>query len=179
MAGLSDLVPIGTPRLSLHPLEATDADEMVTVLDDPALHQFTGGRPDDLDSLRRRYARWAEGSGSAHEVWRNWIVRRTSDGNAVGTVQATIVTIDHEPSAFVAWTIGVPWQSNGYATEATVALVGWLAERNVRTVIAHVHPDHHRSAAVAARAGMRSTGRTVDGEMEWRLDDAAPTDQST
>ena len=158
---------ITTKRLVLNPLRVEDADEMVSVLSDASLYEFTGGHPPTLEELRRRYAVWAEGSGSDTEQWLNWVVRRKIAGRAVGTVQATV--IDGGATAMVAWTIGAPWQGRGFAGEAAVGLVEWLVECGVDTVIAHVNADHRASAAVAARAGLRQTGEVVDGEVVWRL----------
>ena len=169
MPAIFDPSSIVTSRLSLRPLCVADADEMASVLADPALHEFTGGQPATLEELRDRYASWVTGSGSVDEVWLNWIVRRAADDAAVGTVQATIVAPGTAPTAFVAWTIGTPWQGTGYAGESAVALVEWLAARGIGSVVADVHPDHRASAAVAARAGLNPTNVIVDGEVEWRL----------
>jgi RimJ/RimL family protein N-acetyltransferase len=50
------------------------------------------------------------------------------------------------------------------------ALVGWLADREVHEVVAHIHPDHAASGGVARRAGLRPTGDRVDGEVVWRAE---------
>ena len=141
---------------------------MVVVLADPALHEFTGGQPATLDELRRRYAAWVSGSGSADELWLNWIVRRGTDGAAVGTVQATILTLDTGVEALVAWIIGTPWQRQGHAGEAAAGLVSWLVGQGIESVVAHVHADHQASAAVASRVGLRPTDAVVDEEVVWR-----------
>jgi hypothetical protein len=36
-------------------------------------------------------------------------------------------------------------------------------------VIAHIHPDHQASAAVAAAAGLTPTDERHDGEVRWHL----------
>ncbi|HEY5423272.1 MAG TPA: GNAT family N-acetyltransferase [Ilumatobacteraceae bacterium] len=159
-------------------LRVADAEEMVVVLADPALHQFTGGRPASLEELRGRYTSWAGGSGSVDELWLNWIVRRDIDNAAVGAVQATVVHPHGEPIGEVAWTIGTAWQRQGFATEAAVALVQWLFDNGAESVVAHVHPNHIASARVAAAAGLRPTDNVVDGEVEWRLDRVSRSDQS-
>jgi RimJ/RimL family protein N-acetyltransferase len=141
---------------------------MVVVLADPALHEFTGGEPATLEEMRQRYAAWVRGSGSADELWLNWIVCRSTDGAAVGTVQATIVNLDADPEAMVAWIIGTPWQRQGYAGEAAAGLVSWLVGQGIGSVVAHVHADHQASAAVASRVGLRPTDAVVDGEVVWR-----------
>jgi RimJ/RimL family protein N-acetyltransferase len=169
MIGLSEDSTIVTPRLTLRSLRAEDADEMVDVLADPSLHEFTGGEPATLDELRARYASLLEGSGSSTELWLNWIVRRTEDAVAVGTVQATIMNPDAQPTAEVAWVIGSVWQRRGYAGEAAVGLVQWLIAQGIESVAANIHAEHRASAAVATRAGLLPTSDVADGEVVWRL----------
>jgi RimJ/RimL family protein N-acetyltransferase len=171
MASSADRRPvrISTERLDLTPLRVEDAVEMVEVLGDERLHEFIGGRPADLDGLRARYATLVAGSQNQTEVWLNWIVRRRSDGRAIGTVQATVTAAGPGRSALVAWVIGLPWQGQGFASEAARALVDWLREQGIDDVAAHISPQHHASAAVAARAGLHRTGEQVDGEDVWRL----------
>jgi RimJ/RimL family protein N-acetyltransferase len=159
---------IDTGRLLLTPLVADDAGEMAEVLADPELHRFIGGHPATLGELRARYAALTAGSSRPDEVWRNWIVRRRADAQAVGTVQATLYRRQRGWSAQIAWVVGVPYQGHGYAAEAARALVGWLADRDVHEVVAHIDPDHAASARVAHRAGLQPTDDRVDGEVVWR-----------
>jgi RimJ/RimL family protein N-acetyltransferase len=141
---------------------------MVGVLSGAALYEFTGGAPPGLDELRARYAGQAAGSPDGHAEWRNWILRREPGGKAIGYVQATIT--DGGLRAEVAWVIGLDWQGQGYATEAALALVGWLDSRGVGVIRARIHPDHAASAAVARRAGLRPSGVIEDGERLWLRD---------
>ena len=161
---------ITTERLVLTPLQPEDAEEMVEVLGDERLHEYIGGRPASPDELRHRYAALAEGSTDPHEMWLNWIARRRSDARPLGTVQATLTAEDGRWVAEVAWVVGVAWQGQGFASESAAALVDRLWSCGVRTVVAHVHPDHRASAVVAERAGLRPTAEEVDGEQVWRSD---------
>jgi RimJ/RimL family protein N-acetyltransferase len=156
---------IQTARLELVPLAVEDAEEMVEVLGDRRLHEFTGGQPATLDQLRVRYARLVAG-GDRSQVWHNWIVRRLEDRRAVGTVQATVTGGGR--AAEVAWVVGVPWQGQGIASEAAKAVVAWLEDRRVRTITAHVHPANGASAVVAMRAGLTPTDTYHRGERLWR-----------
>ncbi|MEP7202863.1 MAG: GNAT family N-acetyltransferase [Ilumatobacteraceae bacterium] len=169
MADVTDRSTITTERLLLQPLRVEDADHMVEVLADPALHEFTGGEPATLGHLRDRYASWVRGSGSDAEQWLNWTVRRVVDGAPVGAMQATIEIVDSVPQASVAWTIGSTWQRQGYASEATIGLLQWLDRQGIRSVLANIHPGHEASAKVATNAGLRPTDDVVDGEVVWRL----------
>jgi RimJ/RimL family protein N-acetyltransferase len=70
--------------------------------------------------------------------------------------------------AEVAWVVGPAWQGQGLATEAARALIGWLGRQGAGTIVAHIHPDHHASAAVAAAAGLSPSGDWHDGERRWQ-----------
>ncbi|MFI0962309.1 GNAT family N-acetyltransferase [Streptomyces sp. NPDC021080] len=158
--------PSATARLELLPLRVGHADEMAGVLSDPALHAFTGGAPDTPEALRARYERLVAGSPDPGVLWCNWVLRERATGSLVGTVQATV----SGETAEVAWVVGTPWQGRGYAVEAARSLVRHVIRAYpVRTVVAHVHPGHHASAAVAAAAGLTATGELHDGEIRWEL----------
>ncbi|SES21972.1 GNAT family N-acetyltransferase [Lentzea albida] len=152
-------------RLTLLPLAVEHAGEMAEVLADPALHTFTGGTPLTSEALRARYGRLAAGSPDPAVRWLNWVIRLRDENRLTGTVQATVA----DGTAEIAWVVGTPWQGRGIAREAAQGLVTWLRTQPVHTVIAHVHPDHHASAAVAASAGLTATDEVHDGEIRWRL----------
>jgi RimJ/RimL family protein N-acetyltransferase len=164
---------IETDRLTLLPLAVEHADEMAEVLSDPALHAFIGGAPYSPQALRVRYERLVAGSPDPAQRWCNWVIRLREEGRLAGTVQATIVpsgaTSGQGGVAEIAWVVGTPWQRRGIASEAARALVGWLTERDVRVIRAHVHPDHRASAAVARAAGLTPTRHRHDGEIRWEL----------
>jgi RimJ/RimL family protein N-acetyltransferase len=165
---------IATPRLDLLPLRPSDADEMVVVLADPRLYSFIGGGPPSRASLWATYERQAVGhSADGSEEWRNWIVRLRPTGQAIGFVQATIM--EAGAMADISWLIGARWQGRGFAVESARAVVMWLQRRRVLTIVAHVRPEHHASAAVAAGAGLEPTDEIdSDGERIWRLTAASP-----
>ncbi|MFG2400940.1 GNAT family N-acetyltransferase [Streptomyces lydicus] len=159
---------IHTDRLTLLPLRTGHADEMAAVLSDPALHTFIGGTPATPDALRSRYTRLVAGAPDPAVSWCNWVIQLRGPECLVGTVQATVTTGGRRTVAELAWVVGTPWQRRGIAGEAARALVGWLRKRPVDDVIAHIHPGHHASAAVATAAGLAPTGHRQDGEIRWR-----------
>jgi RimJ/RimL family protein N-acetyltransferase len=151
--------PIETPALVLIPLRPEHADEMAVVLSDPDLHTFTGGAPLTAPELRARYERLVAGPPG----WRNWVIWSRGQERLVGYVQATI----DGGTAEIAWVIGTPWQGRGLATASARALVDQLIRDGIDTIVAHVHPDHAASAAVATAAGLRPTDRWQEGEVRW------------
>jgi len=65
--------------------------------------------------------------------------------------------------------IGLPWQGFGFASEAAQALVRWLEGRGIRTITAHVHPDHHASSSVASasRGIFSKRDSRSDSSLRW------------
>jgi RimJ/RimL family protein N-acetyltransferase len=158
---------IGTRRLDLLPLHVEHAEEMAAVLSDPALHIFIGGTPDTPQALRSRYQRMTAGSPDPAISWLNWVIQLRDESCLTGTVQATVSPSAHGLIAEIAWVVGTPWQKRGIATEAARGLVDWLSQQPVHTVIAHIHPEHRASAAVATAAGLTPTDEWHEGEIRW------------
>lgn len=157
-----------TDRLALEPLRVDHAEEMAEALDDAALHTFIGGHPSDAPELRRLYTAQVAGvSADGTEWWLNWVLRRRDTLRAIGYVQATITGFPGDLAAEVAWVVGVPDQGLGYAVEAASEMARWLRDRGVAVILAHVHPDHAASAAVAHRLGLAPTTVVQDGEVRW------------
>jgi RimJ/RimL family protein N-acetyltransferase len=158
---------IETARLVLEPLRIEHAEPMALVLADPQLHAFIGGAPATVPQLRSRYTRMLAGPNDPAESWCNWMIRLRENHQLTGTVQATVSLDTDGLHAEIAWVIGTAWQRRGIATEATCALVEWLTRQPIHAVIAHIHPDHHASAAVATAAGLTPTAELHDGEIRW------------
>jgi RimJ/RimL family protein N-acetyltransferase len=157
-----------TARLAVEPIEAATADEVFPLLDDTALHRFTGDAPLGRDELRARYARLASRrSPDGAEIWGNWLLRERDSGLAVGTLQATLPAGGPAAGpALVAWVIGTAAQGRSLASEAASSLVSRLSAEGWR-VCADIHPEHAASQGVARHAGLLPTGEVVDGEIRY------------
>lgn len=172
-----------TERLNAEPLTVAHSLELAAALDDPVLHEFTGGSPLSATAMAQRSARLAtRRSADGSQVWANWALRVRDTGEAIGTLQATLPAAGPiagpttDPAAGpatsvaevaeVAWVVARSAQGRGYASEAAAGLVSRLRQAGW-TVVAHIHPDHVASQRVAAAAGMSPTDRVVDGEVRW------------
>lgn len=158
-------VALSTERLELVPLLRSHAESLFPVLSDPALYTFTLGTPPVSPSaLHDRYEFLEFGkSPDGTQAWLNWVLQVS--GESIGFVQATVTGSE----ADVAWVVGSRWQGQGYATEATRAMVAWLRSVGVRAVHAKIHPGHSASQGVAAKVGLSRTTEVVDGEEVWTL----------
>lgn len=156
---------IATDRLTLEPLRREHTEEMVSVLGDKNLYEFTGGEPPSRDELAERYRRQVEGSGRDDEQWLNWIVRRKDNAEAIGYVQATVTG----GRAELAWLIGLGHQRLGFAIEASKAMLVHLSAMGVSQFSAHIAIGHAGSARVAEKLGLARTGSLdEDGEEVWQ-----------
>ncbi|MGW5668565.1 GNAT family N-acetyltransferase [Micromonospora sp. NPDC003776] len=164
---------IRTDRLVLLPLLVRHAEEMAAVLADPHLHTFIGGAPADEHALRARYERLVAGSPDPAVSWCNWVIRLREEACLVGTVQATVTGPAGHRVAEIAWVVGTPWQGRGIAGEAARGLVAWLEKQGVHRIIAHIHPEHRASAAVATAAGLTPSDVQHEGEIRWTRTTAA------
>ena len=162
-------LPLLGLRTGLEPLRVEFAAELAPVLADPLLHTFIGGDPLTEVELQALYQRQVVGrNADGSERWLNWLVRNIRAGAAVGTLQATVSMQPDGLTAEVAWVIGTRYQGQGFATEAARLLADWLRGQNVDIVIAHIHPEHHSSMAVARAIGLTPTQIEVDGETRWQ-----------
>ena len=157
-----------TERLGLEPLAVAHAAELAPLLDDPRLHEFTGGGPVNAAALAGRYQRLEKRrSPGGDQGWGNWVMRVRATGRAVGTVQATLPADGPAAGpAEVAWVVAPEAQGRGYAKEAARSLVALLQAAGW-TVVAHIHPGHLASQGVARAAGLSPTGDVHDGEVRW------------
>lgn len=157
-----------TERLELEPLSAAHAAELGPLLDDPALHTFTGGAPLTGAALAARYARLAaRRSPGGDQLWGNWVLRLRASRAAVGTLQATLPAGGPAAGpAEIAWVIARPAQGHGYAKEAARSLAGHLQAVGW-PVTAYIHPGHLASQRVARAAGLAPSGGVRDGEIRW------------
>jgi RimJ/RimL family protein N-acetyltransferase len=142
---------------------------MAPLLHDPRLHIFIGGTPPTLDQLRDRYRHQVVGrSADGSQLWFNWVLRHRDSGRVLGTLQATVSTrAAGRPCAELSWVVGAADQGQGFAKEGVLALATWLREQGVSCLVAHVHPRHLASMAVARSIGLEPSEITIGGETRW------------
>ena len=157
-----------TERLDLEPVTVHHAAELAPLLNDAALHEFTGGAPLGPAALAARYALLAaRRSPDGSQLWGNWVIRVRGTGAAAGTLQATLPAGGPGAGpAEVAWVLARRYQGRGYAAEAARSLVAALQQAGW-TVMAHIHPRHLASQRVARAAGLSPSSEIHDGEIRW------------
>lgn len=142
-----------TPRLLLEPLTVAHAPAMFEILCDPELYRYLDyGPPPNVEHLQRVYAELERRtSPDGAQQWLNWIV--ILDDAPIGVVQATI---DESRSAEIAYVFARAQWGNGYAREATEAMIGELREAyGATSLTANVDEGNIRSIRLLQRLGIR------------------------
>lgn len=161
---------IRTSRLTLEPQVAAHADEMFTVLSDPAIYEHENEPPRSIEWLRERFTRLESRlSSDGREQWLNWVVRLPSS-ELIGYVQATVHSGDR---ASIAYELSSRFWGRGFAREAVEAMVAELVGRyQVRNLSAVLKRENLRSLRLLERLGfspasqeLQATAAVEPGEL--------------
>lgn len=164
--GSLSAAPIQIRRLCLEPLAPPHVGELSRLLSDPTLHQYIDRV--DQKSLEGALRRRIRGCPDAGVSWCNWALRLLTEDRLVGTVQATVTSAPDGLDAEVAWVVATAWQGQGLAKEAATALVGWLRQAGVHSLLAWIHPGNRASQDVARAIDLLPTDEWLGGEVGWR-----------
>ena len=143
-----------TERLSLRPLERSDAANIVTLLGhdwEAAKQMASMPFPCTLANVQEWIALRIGPQGTSLAVVRQ------SDGAFIGSVG---FGNDKGPAELGYW-ISRPSWGYGYATEAIAAVVVHASEQGIASLIAHVFLDNPASARVLEKAGFTYRGVTT------------------
>jgi [ribosomal protein S5]-alanine N-acetyltransferase len=125
------------------------------------------GPPDSLRALESRYSMLSSRrSPDGREAWLNFALRlRQSARNAptyVGTLQATVLL---DRVAYIAYTMFVPFQRQGYAMEGCVRLIEHLiGDYRTRVVVAEMDTRNVASIVLAEALGFERVGTTIEAD---------------
>ena len=127
----------------------------------PAEWPDSNWEPHVFEFFRKQFQEHPETLG-----WNRYVVLRSPRPALIGTVGAFPAT---PAEAETGYAILKPWQRNGYATEATRAMLHLLCEQQVRSVIAHTFPHMQESIRVMEKCGMLPDGEGDEGTVRYRL----------
>ena len=142
---------IAAGSLTLEPQMAAHAEEMFTVLGDPAIYALENEPPGSVEWLRERFTRLeARRSPAGDELWLNWVIRLPSS-ELIGYVQATVSS---DGDATIAYVLSSKHWGRGLAYRAVSAMLEELVERyQVRMFLAVLKRENGRSLRLLERLG--------------------------
>ena len=158
-----------TGRLVLEPLLPEHAPLLFEGLADERLHRFIPtDAPASVEALERRYRKLSSRrSPDGSEVWLNYAMRLREEGtlpNAsyVGMLEATVFP---NRSAYIAYTVFVPFWRQGYAREGCARMLRHLLEDyRVRVVVAEMDTRNAASISLVEALGFERVGTTLGAD---------------
>jgi RimJ/RimL family protein N-acetyltransferase len=147
---------IDAGTLSLEPQTRNHADEMFSILGDPAIYTYENAPPTSVEWLRARFEKLeSRQSADGAEQWLNWVIRIPGNGLA-GYVQATV---HGDGSAAIAYEMSSAHWGRGLGHRATETMLAELVDRyRVTTFYAVAKHDNFRSIRLLERLGFAVAG---------------------
>lgn len=160
----ADFPLLETPRLLLRRGRSEDFPAFRSMLADPGVTRFLGGRPLSEEEAWSKFVRNAGfwplfGFGF-------WILEEKSTHSFAGEVGLAYFFRELTPPSDnlreAAWVLPTSAQGKGYATEAISAVLAWSASRfsDPRTVCL-IHPENVPSLRVAEKCGFVASARAT------------------
>jgi len=146
-----------TERLVLRPFTLDDAPDVARLAGDPLIADTTAKLPHPYENKHAESWIGTHAEGFEKGTLLNVAITDREDGVLYGTTGLSIRT-EHRRAELGYW-VGVPHWGNGYATEASRALVDWaFSDGNLNRVMARHMARNPASGRVMEKLGMRLEG---------------------
>ncbi|MDP9180805.1 MAG: GNAT family N-acetyltransferase [Chloroflexota bacterium] len=153
-----------TDRLRLRQLTLDDADGMMALLGDPLVLRFLNDPPADTVEKATEFLKWLAGLYERHEAVQ-WAITLRDDGRFIGTC-AMHAWDRSDRHVDIGYHILSALWGNGYATEATRAMIPWCFENlDVHRIQGDCTDGHIASERVMLKCGFKVEG--VSRESCW------------
>jgi len=147
-------IVVETPRLVLRRLEESDAEFVLTLVNDPAWLEFIGDKGVRTLDDARAYLRngpMAMYAQHGHGLYR---VETKASGEAIG--MCGLIKRDTLPDVDLGYAFLPQARGGGYAYEAASATMTYARETlNLQRIVAIVSPGNERSIALLEKLGFR------------------------
>ncbi|MHB1132096.1 MAG: GNAT family N-acetyltransferase [Chloroflexota bacterium] len=155
--GFIDLPTIQTVRLTLRRLQAADIPDVFNYASDPEVARFTSWEPHETIAatevfFERAMARYANGKPGP------WGIQHHGNGRIIGTCGFQSWEEAHS-RAEIAYAVARPYWGQGYATEASRALISFVFEKmGLNRIHSTCRLENVASWRVMEKLGMRREG---------------------
>lgn len=158
--------PIETPRLILRPFELSDAPDVQRLAGDHDVADTTLNIPHPYEDGMAE--EWIMSHAPALQAGRHvaYAVTLRPDGQLIGAI--SLVIERRFDKAELGYWIGKPFWSQGFCTEATVALLGFgFGEMGLNRIGARYLARNPASGRVMEKAGMQREGVARQATKKW------------
>lgn len=151
-----------TDRLLIREWELDDAEAALRVYGaDEVAHWLTPEWQPVIDNsaMRSVLHAWIEAGPNLIPPAGRWAIVRKEDGELVGGLSLKLLP-PFEEDFELTWALRPEVWGQGYATEASKAIIAWAFKQGIEEVFAVARPKNERAIAVARRLGMEWVGET-------------------
>ncbi|WP_091620137.1 GNAT family N-acetyltransferase [Amycolatopsis saalfeldensis] len=156
-------MPLATDRLVIRDWSAEDAEAAYEVYGTAQVtHWLTPAmdRVTDVAAMRSVLQAWLEAQPNMIPPRGRWAIERKSDGAVVGGLGIRLLPPFREDLE-LSWQLHPDAWGQGYATEASRALIDWAFTQDTDELFAVARPNNTRAVATAKRLGMEWVGETT------------------
>ncbi len=145
-----------TERLSLRPLEVSDAELLFPILSDPeVMAHWDVPETDDPDAVRMMIEAQVASIDDGRAI--NWTIWTLDDAEFLGSCDLSDIDRWHK-RAEVGFMLGRGAWGKGYALEAMQAVVSYAASSGFRRLSARTHLGNLRSDSLLEKLGFSEEG---------------------
>jgi [ribosomal protein S5]-alanine N-acetyltransferase len=146
-----------TERLSLRPLEVSDAELLFPILSDPeVMAHWDVPETDDPDAVRITVEAQVAAMADGRALY--WTIWTLEEAEFLGACDLSEIDRWHK-RAEVGFILGRDAWGQGYALEAMRAVVAYAASTGFKRLAARTHLGNHRSDALLGKLGFVEEGR--------------------
>ncbi|MBB6171573.1 RimJ/RimL family protein N-acetyltransferase [Nocardiopsis mwathae] len=153
---------VRTERLIIRDWDLSDADAALSIYGaeevarwlTPQMHTVS-----DVSAMRSVLHAWTEAQPDLVPPAGRWAIVRAEDGELIGGLSLRQLP-PYEEDFELSWQLRPDVWGNGYATEASRALIRWAFDQGIEELFAVARPDNERAIATARRIGMEWVGET-------------------
>ncbi|ASU84158.1 N-acetyltransferase [Nocardiopsis gilva YIM 90087] len=153
---------VRTERLIIRDWDISDADAALGIYGaeevarwlTPQMHAVR-----DSAAMRSVLHAWIEAQPNLIPPAGRWAIVRADDGELIGGLSLRQLP-PYDEDFELSWQLRPDAWGNGYATEASQAIIAWAFDQGIEELFAVARPDNDRAIATARRLGMEWVGET-------------------
>ncbi|MGH3518575.1 MAG: GNAT family N-acetyltransferase [Haloechinothrix sp.] len=156
-------MPLATDRLIIRYWSVDDAEAAHAIYGvGEVTHWLTPAmdRVGDKPAMRSVLQAWTETQPNLIPPRGRWAAERRSDGMVIGGLAIRLLP-PYEEDLELSWQLRPDAWGQGYATEASRALIRWAFTQDIDELFAVARPNNVRAIATAKRLGMEWVGETT------------------
>ena len=145
-------VRLTTERLTIRPVEVSDAINIFDYRSDSETNKYQGWIPETINDVHTFISKISSEINIA-DTWYQFVIEETENSKIIGDLGIHFI---EDQQAEVGCTLSKEYHGKGYATEALKSVINYLfSQLNKHRIIASIDPDNISSIGLVERLGFR------------------------